>query len=99
MTFDGKPGMSPQRRRWRRTIALALVTIAILAVFALVVPFFAGPLNAVRVAGFPLGYYMAAQGSLIAFLLLTVWFIVRQERLDREAGVAEPEPFDTGEEL
>lgn len=99
MTFDGKPGMSPQRRRWRRTIALALVTIAILAVFALVVPFFAGPLNAVRVAGFPLGYYMAAQGSLIAFLLLTVWFIFRQERLDREAGVAEPEPLDAGEEL
>lgn len=99
MTFHGKPGISPLQRRWRRTIGLALVTIAALAFFALVVPLFAGPLNAFRFAGSPLGYYMAAQGSLIAFLALTVWFIRRQERLDRDAGVAEPEPLDGGDDL
>lgn len=99
MTLDAKQGDTPQARRWRRTVGLAIATIAILAVFAVVVPLFAGQLNSTRFAGFPLGYYMAAQGSLVAFLLLTVWFIRRQERLDREAGVAEPEPFDSGEEL
>ena len=99
MTFHGKPGISPLQRRWRRTIGLALVTIAALAFFALVVPLFAGPLNAIRFAGFPLGYYMAAQGSLLSFLALTIWFIRRQERLDRDAGVAESEPLDGGDDL
>lgn len=95
----GKQARDLPARRWWRTVGLAAVTIVLLAVLVLVVPAFADRLNAVVIAGFPLGYFMAAQGSLLLVLLLTVWFIFRQERLDREGGVAEPEPFDAGEDI
>jgi cation/acetate symporter len=33
--------------------------------------------------GFPLGYYLGAQGSLIAFVILIFVYVWRIERLDR----------------
>ena len=36
--------------------------------------------------GFPLGYYMGAQGSLIVFVVLIFFYCARMERLDREYG-------------
>ena len=46
-------------------------------------------LNNVVILGFPLGYYMAAQGSLIVFVILIFWFASRQNAIDEEFGVAE----------
>jgi len=42
------------------------------AFFALAVPYFVQSLNIVDVLAFPLGFFMAAQGSLIALLLVAV---------------------------
>ena len=39
--------------------------------------------------GFPLGFYMAAQGSLIAFVVMLFVFAKQQDAIDREFGVAE----------
>jgi putative solute:sodium symporter small subunit len=39
--------------------------------------------------GFPLGFYMAAQGSPIIFVILIFWSVRRQEEIDEECGVAE----------
>ena len=39
--------------------------------------------------GFPLGYYMGSQGSLIVFVLLIFYYAWRMEKLDREYGVDE----------
>lgn len=75
--------------RWSRTRTLAFVCLAIWAVFGFGIHAFAGGLNAVSVFGFPLGYYMAAQGSLIAFVILAFWFGWRQDAIDHEHGVAE----------
>ncbi len=45
-------------------------------------------LNQINVlTGFPLGYYMGAQGSLIMFILLAVLFNWRMRRLDRAYGL------------
>jgi putative solute:sodium symporter small subunit len=46
-------------------------------------------LNAIHVLGFPLGFYMAAQGSLIIFVVQLFWFARRQNAIDEEFGVAE----------
>jgi putative solute:sodium symporter small subunit len=40
---------------------------------------------------FPLGFYMAAQGSLIVFVVQLFVFARQQERIDRECGMAEDE--------
>jgi putative solute:sodium symporter small subunit len=41
------------------------------------------------VLGFPLGFYMAAQGSLIVFVVMLFMFAKQQDNIDREFGVAE----------
>ncbi|MDP2620498.1 MAG: DUF4212 domain-containing protein [Hyphomicrobiales bacterium] len=74
---------------WGKTRRLAGITLAIWAFFAIVIHFFAVPLNGFTVLGFPLGFYMAAQGSLVAFVVLVFWFAARQDAIDREYGVAE----------
>jgi putative solute:sodium symporter small subunit len=46
-------------------------------------------LNKVSVFDFPLGFYMAAQGSLIAFVVMLFVFAKQQDKIDREHGYAE----------
>ena len=55
------------------------------AVVTLAVPWIAAELT-VELAGFPLGYWMAAQGALLAYLAITVAYAWRAERLEAEAG-------------
>ncbi len=51
------------------------------AFFALAVPWAVQSLNVVDVLAFPLGFFMAAQGSLIALLLVAVLSARRQNRI------------------
>jgi putative solute:sodium symporter small subunit len=57
--------------------------------FGYVVQMFVNVLNKIVIAGFPLGFYMAAQGNLIAFVVILFWFARAQDKIDREYGVAE----------
>ena len=45
----------------------------------------------VPILKFPLGFYMAAQGSLIVFVVMLFVFAKQQNKIDRESGVAEDE--------
>lgn len=62
-----------------RVPVLALIAWAL---FALAVPRLSQSLNAVDVLAFPLGYFMVAQGSLIAFLIIAVLSARRRDRAD-----------------
>ena len=73
---------------WEKSKSLLYITLAIWAVFAFVVHWFGDALNG-EVGSFPHGYYMAGQGSQIAFVILVFWFVSRQNRLDDEHGVSE----------
>lgn len=74
---------------WRRTSALMWTMLAIWFTASFAVHLFAPSLNTIRVLGFPVGFYMAAQGSLIAFVVMLFLFASRQDTIDREEGVAE----------
>lgn len=74
---------------WKKTSRLMWTIMVLWAFFSFVVPAFAVQLNTVTVGGFPLGYYMAAQGSLIAFVILCFWNASAQNKIDEEFGVAE----------
>ena len=78
-----------RERYWSRTRNLMIVHIAIWFIFAFVVHWFASSLNQVSLFGFPLGFYMAAQGSLIVFVVQLFAFVYQQGRIDRECGMAE----------
>lgn len=83
--------LSSERRvvYWRRTQTLMWTILALWFVFSFVVHFFAVQLNQITFLGFPLGFYMAAQGSLIIFVILCFWSSSAQNRIDEEFGVAE----------
>ena len=59
--------------------------------FGYVIHMFVEPLNTIiiPILGFPLGFYMAAQGSLIVFVVMLFMFARQQDKIDREFGVAE----------
>lgn len=76
-------------RHWTRSLGLAGVILLVWATFALAIPSIVATLNVITVGGFPMGYYMAAQGSLIAIVIVLFLFARRQDLIDVEEGVAE----------
>ncbi len=76
-----------QRRHWSRTSNLNILVLVIWFIVSFVVNWFAKDLNAYTFIGFPLGYYMAAQGSLIIFVLLIFFQNFAQDAIDRDAGL------------
>ena len=78
---------------WVRTTNLMLVHLGIWLFFGFIIHMFVNVLNKVTIpiVHFPLGFYMAAQGSLIVFVVMLFVFAKQQNKLDREHGVAEDE--------
>jgi putative solute:sodium symporter small subunit len=76
---------------WQQTTRLMFLHLGVWLFFGYVIHFFVVPLNTITipVLGFPLGFYMAAQGSLIVFVVQLFLFAKQQDRIDREFGVAE----------
>jgi putative solute:sodium symporter small subunit len=76
---------------WARTRSLMFVHLVIWFFFGYVIHMFVNVLNqyTIPVLKFPLGFYMAAQGSLIVFVIMLFVFARQQDKIDREHGVAE----------
>jgi putative solute:sodium symporter small subunit len=74
---------------WIKTTNLMWLVFGIWFFFSFVVHIFAPSLNSIVILGFPLGFYMAAQGSLIVFVVALFWFGKRQNEIDEEFGVQE----------
>ena len=84
-------GPTPEKQiaHWRKTSRLMWTILFLWFVFSFGIHFFAPALNKIVIAGFPLGFYFAAQGSLIAFVVLCFWNAAAQDKIDEEFGVAE----------
>lgn len=79
------------RAYWRKNLNLTVVLIAIWFVATFVISFFARELQSINILGWPFPFYMAAQGSLVIYLVM-IWFYARKMKaLDEEFGVAEQE--------
>ena len=92
MAEQGKMAdFTPAKREayWRKTSRLMWIILALWVLFSFVIPAFAVQLNSIVIAGFPLGFYMAAQGSLISYVVLCFWNASAQNKIDEEFGVAE----------
>jgi putative solute:sodium symporter small subunit len=76
---------------WKKNLTITAVLMAIWFVATFVVAWYARELNSISFLGFPLGFYMAAQGSLVIYVII-IWYYARyMNRLDVEYGVAEGE--------
>jgi putative solute:sodium symporter small subunit len=77
------------REYWKRNLVITTVIMVIWFVVTYVVAFFAPELNNIRFIGFPLGFYMGAQGALIVYVVLIFYYAFKMNKLDREYGVHE----------
>jgi putative solute:sodium symporter small subunit len=76
---------------WQRTRNLMIGHLTVWFIFAYGVHWFAASLNSINFFGWPLGYYFAAQGSLIVFVVQLFLFNKQQHAIDVEYGVDEDE--------
>ncbi len=74
---------------WQRNLRLTGVLLFIWFVATFVMGYFARDLASITIFGWPLSFYMAAQGSLIIYVVI-IWYYARaMGKLDDEYGVAE----------
>ncbi|MBL8452071.1 MAG: DUF4212 domain-containing protein [Zoogloea sp.] len=76
-----------QRAYWRATLRLTSVLLLAWAAASFLPGWFAEDLNAFTFYGWPVGFYMAAQGALIIFLLIVWIYDVWMTRLERRHGL------------
>jgi putative solute:sodium symporter small subunit len=74
---------------WRKTLTITAILLAIWFVVTFVEAWFARELNQFVFLGFPLGFYMSAQGSLIVYVVLIGTYAWYMNRLDKEYEVDE----------
>ena len=65
-----------REEHWRRTRSLMVMHLSIWFIFAFVLHWFAPQLNTMSFLSFPLGFYMAAQGSLVIFVVQLFFLFV-----------------------
>jgi putative solute:sodium symporter small subunit len=76
---------------WRKNLFITAVLMVIWFIATFVEAWYARELNSINFLGFPLGFYMSAQGSLIIYVVI-IWFYARyMNRLDIEYNVEEGE--------
>jgi putative solute:sodium symporter small subunit len=75
---------------WKENLSYIVVLLAIwFACSYLAGILFANQLDAVKIGGFPLGFWFANQGSLVIFFLLIVVYVSLMNKLDKKYGVFE----------
>lgn len=74
---------------WRENRKLMIIILLIWALVSYGAALISGVLNKIVIFGFPLGYYMGSQGSLIVFLLLIIFYARKMDEIDRKYGVEE----------
>jgi putative solute:sodium symporter small subunit len=75
---------------WRYNITVTTVLLVIWFVVTYIISgLLAGWLNQFTIIGFPLGYYMAAQGSLAIFVIEIAVYAYLMNKRDEELGIRE----------
>ena len=73
-----------RRLFWSRTKRLTTVLLLAWLLINLIVPWFARDLDGLHAFSFPAGYWLAAEGALLLYLLIVVIYVWAMERLDAQ---------------
>ena len=85
-------GGNAHQSYWRTNIVIVCILLSLWFVVGYVLPIFlVEALNEVHIGGFKLGFWIAQQGSIVAFILLVLAYCLLMNRLDKKHGVNEDE--------
>ena len=76
---------------WHKNLVVTAILLFIWFVATFVEGWYARELNSITFLGFPLGFYMSAQGSLIIYVAIIWYYQFHMNKLDIEYGVEEGE--------
>jgi len=74
---------------WHKNLVITGILLSVWFVATFVEAWFARELNTITFLGFPLGFYMSAQGSLIIYVALIGIYALLMRKLDLEYNVDE----------
>ena len=77
------------RQYCSRSLKITGVLLPMWFVVTFVMAYFAIPLSEITFFGWPLSFYMAAQGSLIVYVVILYYYARKMRQLDVEYGVDE----------
>ena len=85
---------------WRSTQRLTVVLMSAWLVLVVVVPWFAKDLEAWRLFGLPVGFWLVGQGMLLGFLAIVAVYVLAMNRLELSHGMHDraggPPPYSEG---
>lgn len=81
--------MATEDQYWKKTRSLTISLLVIWILVTFVVNWYAKELNQYVFLGFPLGFYMGAQGTLFIFLAIIGFYNWRMRALETRYGVKE----------
>ncbi len=74
---------------WRKNLVITAILFAVWFIFTFVEIWFARELNNFTFLGFPLAFYMSAQGSLVVYVALIGIYALQMKKLDKKYNVDE----------
>jgi len=72
---------------WRKNLRITALLLVIWFLVTFVASYFARELNGITILGFPLVFYMGAQGSLIIYVVIVWYYAHYMNRLDDQYGI------------
>jgi putative solute:sodium symporter small subunit len=85
-----EPAPLTRRQHWRKTRAMTGWLLLLWLLTGFCVAFFARELTGLSVFGWPLSFYLAAQGASLVYLAILGFYAWRMRRLDLAAAPAQP---------
>lgn len=73
-------------RHWHRTRRLSAVLLLLWLLTGFGAAFFARELAGLSVFGWPLSFYLAAQGASLVYLAILAFYAWRMQKLDKDAA-------------
>ena len=74
---------------WRKNLVITAILLSVWFLVTFVEAWFARELNTITFFGFPLGFYMSAQGSLATYVIIIGVYAYLMGKLDKEYNVDE----------
>lgn len=76
---------TPEKTHWKKLRSLTFILLAIWFAVSFSIIFFARELSGLHLFGWPVSFYMAAQGSILIYLLLIAVYAIVAKKIDAAA--------------
>lgn len=77
---------SQEKTHWKKLRSLTFILLSIWFIVSFSIIFFARELAGLSLFGWPVSFYMAAQGSILIYLLLIAIYAIVAKKIDADAS-------------